>query len=241
VANEKLWKALWKITAPGKMKIHVWRFVHDSLPSGVQLWKCQVPETDPCIFCGRMESSVHALLTCQFARVVWREVKQHIHLTVDRKSLMTNRQWLFDFLSRASELQTTTLAVSFCIYGKRYVTNVSIIFDAPCLFYTNFLCFVYTSWHFYIFSETNLLTRCHSASSYFLLFLCFRKVTQEIFSQFDKTKTEVPIYLKGRQSPEERRSRTWRRPHHRVARATPGRATRWCGPLVHLLTSLFRL
>jgi hypothetical protein len=28
------------------------------------------------------------------------------------------------------------------------------------------LCFVYTSWHFYAFSGTNLLTRCHSASSF---------------------------------------------------------------------------
>jgi hypothetical protein len=83
------------------------------------------------------------------------------------------------------------------------------------------LCFVYTSWHFYTIFGTNLLTRCHSVSSYFLLFLCFRKVTQEIFSELDKTKAEVPIYLKGRQSPEERRSRTRRRPHHRVARATP--------------------
>jgi hypothetical protein len=33
--------------------------------------------------------------------------------------------------------------------------------------------------------------------------LCFRKVTQEIFSELDETKTEVPIYLKGRWSPEE--------------------------------------
>jgi hypothetical protein len=83
------------------------------------------------------------------------------------------------------------------------------------------LCFVYTSWHFYAFSRTNLLTRCHSASSCFLLFLCFRKVTQEIFSELDKTKAEFPIYLEGRRTPEERRSRTRRRPDHRVARATP--------------------
>jgi hypothetical protein len=83
------------------------------------------------------------------------------------------------------------------------------------------LCLVYTSWLFYAFSRTNLLTRCHSASSCFLLFLCFRKVTQEIFLELDKTKAEVPIYLKGRRSPKERRSRTRRRPHHRVARATP--------------------
>jgi hypothetical protein len=83
------------------------------------------------------------------------------------------------------------------------------------------LCFVYTSWRFYAFSRTNLLTRCHSVSSYFLLFFCFRKVTQEIFSELDETKAKVPIYLKGRQSPEERWSWTRRWPHHRVARATP--------------------
>jgi hypothetical protein len=83
------------------------------------------------------------------------------------------------------------------------------------------LYFVYTSWRFFAFSGTNLLTRYHSVSSCFLLFLCFRKVTLEIFSELYETKAEVPIYLKGRRSPEERRSRTRRWPHHRVARATP--------------------
>jgi hypothetical protein len=83
------------------------------------------------------------------------------------------------------------------------------------------LCFVYTLWHFYAFSGTNLLTRCHSASSYFLLFLCFRKITQEIFSELDKTKAEVRNYLTRRRSPKESRRRTKGQPHHVVARATP--------------------
>jgi hypothetical protein len=83
------------------------------------------------------------------------------------------------------------------------------------------LCFVYTSWHFYAFSGTNLLTRCHSARSYFLLLLCFRIVTLEIFSELDKTKAKVPIYLTRRWSPKEIRRAARRQPHHRVARATP--------------------
>jgi hypothetical protein len=83
------------------------------------------------------------------------------------------------------------------------------------------LCFVYTSWHFYVFSRTNLLTRCHSVSSCFLLFLCFRKVTPEIFSELDEMKAEVPIYLTRRGSPKERRRGVRGQPHHRVARATP--------------------
>jgi hypothetical protein len=36
-------------------------------------------------------------------------------------------------------------------------------------------CFVYTSWRFYIFSRTNLLTRCHSASSLFSAVFVFQK------------------------------------------------------------------
>jgi hypothetical protein len=83
------------------------------------------------------------------------------------------------------------------------------------------LCFVYTLWRFYAFFRTKLLTRCHSASSYFLLFLCFRKVTQEIFSELDEAIAEVPNYLTRRRSPKESRRRTKRQPHQVVARATP--------------------
>jgi hypothetical protein len=97
-----------------------------------------------------------------------------------------------------------------------------------CLFA---LCFVYTSWRFYAFPRTNLLTRCHSASSCFLLFLCFRKVTHEIFSELDETKAEVPNYLTRRRTPKE----------SRVALATPRSRHQGCDRLVHLLKSPFRL
>jgi hypothetical protein len=111
----------------------------------------------------------------------------------------------------------------------------------PACLYT--ICFVFCL-HFMTFLcifRTNLLTRCHSASSFFLLFLCFRKVTQEIFSELDETKAEVPNYLTRRRSPKESRRWTKGQPHQVVARAIPGRATRWCDHLVHLLTLPFRL
>jgi hypothetical protein len=42
-------------------------------------------------------------------------------------------------------------------------------------FYTICLVFRYISCHFYAFSETNLLTRCHSASSMFSAVFVFQK------------------------------------------------------------------
>jgi hypothetical protein len=76
---------------------------------------------------------------------------------------------------------------------------------------------------------------------YFLLLLCFRKVTQEIFLELDETKAEVPNYLTRRRSPKESRRRTRGRPHVVVAWPPLGRVTRGCDRLVHLLTSPFRL
>jgi hypothetical protein len=42
-------------------------------------------------------------------------------------------------------------------------------------FYTICHMFYYTSWHFYAISGTNLLTRCHSASSLFFAIFIFQK------------------------------------------------------------------
>jgi hypothetical protein len=42
-------------------------------------------------------------------------------------------------------------------------------------FYTICLVFRYTSWRFYAISGTNLLTRCHSASSLFSVVFVFQK------------------------------------------------------------------
>jgi hypothetical protein len=89
-----------------------------------------------------------------------------------------------------------------------------------CL-YTICFVFCYTSWCFYAFSRTNLLTRCHSASSLFSAVLCFRKATQEIFSELDETKAKVPIFPKAWQSPKMRQKGARRWPRHPMARATP--------------------
>jgi hypothetical protein len=77
--------------------------------------------------------------------------------------------------------------------------------------------------------------------SYFLLFLYFRKVKREIFSELDETKAEVPNYLTWRRSPKESRRRTMGQPHLLVARARPRPRHQGCDHLVHPLTLPFRI
>src|SRR4051794_38991206 len=55
-----------------------------------------------------------------------------------------------------------------------------------CFFYDP-TCFMCIFIQYLAFLGTNLLTRCHGASSCFLLFLYFRKDVQEIFSELHGT------------------------------------------------------
>jgi hypothetical protein len=105
------------------------------------------------------------------------------------------------------------------------------------------ICFVfcYTSWSFYAFSGTNLLTRCHSASSLFSAIFVFQKNyignileigrNKSWSSYFSRHETESKAETKGARG----------RPHTPWRGPAPGHAGAWCGPLVHLLTPPFRL
>jgi hypothetical protein len=71
-------------------------------------------------------------------------------------------------------MQELTQNLEYTSKGLR-VSNVSIIFDAPCLFLHHLPNVCYTSWHFYAFFGTNLLTSRHSASSLFSTIFVFQK------------------------------------------------------------------
>src|SRR3954463_16655553 len=86
---------------------------------------------------------------------------------------------------------------------------------------TSFMC---TFIHFLAFSGTNLLTRCRSASSCFLLFLCFRKVVHEIFSELHGTKTQNLIILSRSRSQKGIRKGATLWPDHPQARPPRGAA-----------------
>ena len=64
-----------------------------------------------------------------------------------------------------------------------------------------------------MFSGTNLLTSCHSASCLFSAVFGSRKASKEIFSELDRTKAKVNISSRRTRSPEERRRGATGWPH----------------------------
>src|SRR4051812_10024665 len=93
------------------------------------------------------------------------------------------------------------------------------------------ICFICLFIQYLAFLGTNLLTRCHSASSCFLLFLYCRKVVQEIFSELNGTNCQYLIITKGTlcQKMTGGGSAGW--PDPTPARPALGR--RWGGVLAH--------
>ena len=98
-------------------------------------------------------------------------------------------------------------------------------------FMTILTCFIYTLYHFYAFSGTNLLTRCRSASSCFLLFLVSEILHRKYSRNWTKQKPTVLFSTESSRTPKRRRRGATRRPHHRGRGPTPGRTAIWGGPL----------
>jgi hypothetical protein len=109
-------------------------------------------------------------------------------------------------------------------------------------FYTICLVFHYTSWHFYAFSGTNLLTRCHSASSLFSAVFVFQKSYTGNILGIGRNKSQTSRYLT--ELLEDRRG-DGAEPeggHTTRGRGLPlARAGLWCGPLGPPLTPPLRL
>jgi hypothetical protein len=90
-----------------------------------------------------------------------------------------------------------------------------------CL-YTICFVFCYTSWRFYAFSRTNLLTRCHSASSLFSAVFVFQKSYTGNILGIGRNKSRTSYFPEARQSPKMRRRRARGQPHPMVAWPSPG-------------------
>ena len=70
----QVWKVVWKLNYPNKIKHFMWRACREILPTNYCLAVRRVSNNDRCGFCGECESSGHILWDCKVVVEVWREV-----------------------------------------------------------------------------------------------------------------------------------------------------------------------
>jgi hypothetical protein len=101
--------------------------------------------------------------------------------------------------------------------------------------------FCYTSWHFCAFFGTNLLTRCHSASSLFSTVFVFQESYTGNILEIGQNKARTS-YFSRTQDEDRRRARGVLGTHHTRGWSAPlGRARGWCGVPGRRLTPPLRL
>ncbi|XP_041011395.1 uncharacterized protein LOC121255185 [Juglans microcarpa x Juglans regia] len=70
--HEVLWKLLWKLRVPNKVKMFLWRSAWDILPTRVNLHKMKIIDSPMCPIClTHPENVSHVLWTCKAAQDVW--------------------------------------------------------------------------------------------------------------------------------------------------------------------------
>jgi hypothetical protein len=79
--------------------------------------------------------------------------------------------------------------------------------------------FCYTSWRFYTFFRTNLLTRCHSASSLFSTVFVFQKSYTGNILEIRRNKSRTSYFYRSFAKTEDEMARG--QPHHQGARPSP--------------------
>ena len=67
-----LWKRLWHLNLPAKIKVFAWRACVNGLPTMNAIFSRGISQSKVCLVCGNEAKNVdHALLSCDFSSLVW--------------------------------------------------------------------------------------------------------------------------------------------------------------------------
>ena len=70
--QSKVWKGIWKIKTPNRIRHFIWRAARDSLPITQNLRYRHVPVEAFCPTCDEhSESLIHCLWLCDYAKCIW--------------------------------------------------------------------------------------------------------------------------------------------------------------------------
>ena len=67
-----LWKRLWHLNLPAKIKVFAWRACVNGLPIMDAIFSKGISQNKICLVCGKEAKNIdHALISCDFSSLVW--------------------------------------------------------------------------------------------------------------------------------------------------------------------------
>lgn len=99
-----LWKLIWNSKVPQKIKIFLWKLVHNILPVQENLFKKRISRSNICPICKKETESIeHTFLRCDWTRPVWFGLQMGYALN---QGVITNfNSWLSDWFEEICKLQ----------------------------------------------------------------------------------------------------------------------------------------
>lgn len=71
--SKRIWKKIWKLRLPSKIRMFAWKVLHDGIQTRANLCKRGVKNVDPiCPMCGESEeTTLHCFFKCPDAGLIW--------------------------------------------------------------------------------------------------------------------------------------------------------------------------
>ncbi|XP_044342365.1 uncharacterized protein [Triticum aestivum] len=97
IEENKLWKKLWNLSIPPKVKTFWWRVIKGFMPVKAISKKRHIEKLSNCVECGANEDTIfHALIECSYARVFWNLFKKLCGIKLPKLHHLTWAQDILD-------------------------------------------------------------------------------------------------------------------------------------------------
>ncbi|RLN35951.1 hypothetical protein C2845_PM03G26230 [Panicum miliaceum] len=95
-----IWKKLWTLPIPQKVKIFAWRLIHKGLATRANKQARRLDELNICEVCGREEEDEHhAVIRCNLATSLRAEMRKVWLLPEEEKLINTGPEWLLELIN----------------------------------------------------------------------------------------------------------------------------------------------
>jgi hypothetical protein len=101
--GRKVWKALWSIQVPEKVKVFTWKVINNGIPTQANKCYRHIAPQATCEMCGHWrEDCFHAYVQCPHAVDLRQAMREHWVLLAEEDLKFTGPEWLLVLMSRFS-------------------------------------------------------------------------------------------------------------------------------------------